>query len=574
MAAGAATYPDEAMQIPLESIFDLTVGHPEFFREVDSLPNIKDFIKSCPALGSILRRRWEEQVRDCRLPLVVNILIHPNLLFCHQDAIKGQYRRYFQPIYLDSLASAVSRGEIGDEAALRIVELHKKFEEYDLEVENRDFVSLNDIEAILKPASPFPPPGSLISILRDPSDASEFMILADHKTYKAEVENAVARIEQVKPLYDVRRKFNKYLELVTAHGGSYHQVTIGSSDHWVGRVYLAFRDSEAQIGRSKWIQDVKNYAFDALAPMALGCTFLRNRDIVQMLEEVRELLRQASNLRVRHISVFDQFLETRAQRNHKMFPAAKHVYEGDFAGIQQLELPGLALSRGHLEESCVDCVGKENSFRHALGECSQLGAAFLADICSILEGVEELNLNESTREYIANAIAFGLTRDHLRPGHLKKYFEAQHISTEWMTCCKAAQIESEVIRPYVLALLLMTGNRAMVDSNASGFGVCLQQGPSLERLTTYRGQIIAEIKYNISGNLAGKEEVELDSHATSQLHKDKNLLLLHFGRHFLDDFQMYIRTATPDGGRVAQYRWLGRPITSMNSITYLLRCSA
>jgi hypothetical protein len=576
-------------QVSRDRIFALVVQYKEYFLgQVGGLPDVRGFLKAAAdPLRLVLERRWTELLKESPPPLMVNILINPMLFFCHRDAVGGQYSKYFRPLYLDPNAIHLSRcGEecnhVDDASAKAVVELHREFDKhYHGDIASRPFLSLNDIEAILKGTAPLPPAGKVISMWRLSNEGSEtrIAILSDKEPYQKDI-NEILRANQKafqdKGVNDAIDKFDAYLERITRHG-SYHHVTIGSEANWVGRVYLAFRKNEDPTRTDEWISRVKDFAFDLVGPMALAGTFLRNPDILEMLGDVRALLERASDTRRRHGFIFRQFSETSAQSNRKLFPTIKHVSD-DLPTISRLETPRLNQLRKHIHDSsCQKCISSGNSFLHAVERCAALGQTLVADIASILGTIPEFyEVGAETVNYTANALAFGLTGDEKRPEHLAGYFFSHAISEAWVENCRTMVNEDSVpplILPFFRVLLLMAGNRTMVETNANRFGVHLVGEPRLILPKPLDGQIIAQVEYRITGTLHQQPGVYILSVESAKLHQDKNGLLAYLGKQFLDDFQMYVCTATLGGRRVAQYRWFEEISAPIDTITYVFRCS-
>jgi hypothetical protein len=566
----------QATETARDGIFALVLKHEHYFRQVDGLPDVKGFLAACEVqLRSILEQRWKELLPESQPPLVVNVLINPNLFFCHRDAVQGQYHKYFRPVYLDREAIQISQGHTSaDVTAQAIVSLHETFDKhYDMDISdaNRAFLSLNDIEALRGEANPLPPAGTVISISRIATDApTRFSILSDANDYWPEITKVLLVNTAQTPI----ERFEQYLQLVTSHSGSYHHVTIGSTRNWTARVYLAFRGNGASAADATWIAKVKDFAFDVVAPMALAGTFVRNGDIVLMLEEVGRVFKEASDTRRRHGSIFDQFRGTVAKAHRKVLPTITHLGV-HLSDIHHHEMPKLTGLHQHVK-SCSTCVGKKHyPLSHGFDACFDLGDVFVNDIVSLVKSIGDFNsLNDVTAQYVANALAFGLTVNRERPQHLKTYFDTQQIPEDWIrTCQTARRIDeiSELVQPYVRALLLMVGNRPMVETNASRVGLALGDGPTLN-VELHGERVIARVEYKISGVLTDRGCSKLNPVSPAKLHSQKNGLLLHFGHRFLDDFQMYISTATDSDHLVADYQWPDA-IPAEGAIVYSFRCT-
>jgi len=81
-----------AGDVASDSIFALVLQHEHFFRQVDGLPDVQGFLDACAdSLRLILLHRWRNLLPERPHPLAVNILINPNLFFCHRDAMRGRY---------------------------------------------------------------------------------------------------------------------------------------------------------------------------------------------------------------------------------------------------------------------------------------------------------------------------------------------------------------------------------------------------------------------------------------------------------------------------------------------------
>ena len=555
-------------------IFALVLDHESFFGEVGGLPNVHDFLKECASdLREILTQRWRELLPGSTSPLVVDVLINPHLLFCHRDSMRGQYRRYFRPVYLDENAIRIDRGEkIVDTAAEAIVNLHEAlYEHYEGEgnLEGREFLSLNDIEAILK-GNPLPPADTVISIWRINPEICEgsYEIHSDGVDYWEEIKTAL----QGTGISDASERFNEYLARVTNRLGSYHHVTIGSKKNWVGRVYLAFRDGETQIRNPEWLAAVKDFAFDVVAPIALAGTFIRNPGIIEMLDDVRELLHRSHETRRLHTSTLKQFSGSSARVNCKFFPTIDDVNTRQLFDLRDDTSHRLHQVRNHFREPGLKCHCKNvnDKLTHALEHCNFAGSAFLTDISDILKSIRAFeDLPPDTVTFLANALAFGLTEDETRPRFLKTHFEGRTILSNWIDTCRT---EAEKIpkpeRPFIRALLLMVGNQTMVRSDAGRLGITIESEPVLTKLEPYGRHFLATVEYQASGNLTEDGEMELDSRDRDALHAHKNMLLMHFGKNFLDDFRMCITTFTRSNMLSRTYRWSDPNPARQGTVTY------
>jgi len=490
----------------------------------------------------------------------------------------GRYRRYFRPVYLDENAIEVARGTPSDDVvAQAIVELHKTFDQhYETDLASRHFLSLNDIEAFLAlrgGVGPLPPADKVISVWRssDNHENPTFAMHSDTSDYWPEIKKALAAV----PEQDAISRFDKYLQLVTAHSGSYHHVTIGSDKNWAGRAYLAFRAGEAHPFDQAWINGIKNFAFEVLTPMALAGTFVRNPDIIEMLGDVRQLMLDSQRIRRRHHATFDQFAGSAARTNRKTFHTVDPVDTVTLARLKDHEHHGFHKVRAHIATPGLSCHCQTltEPLTHALANCDLAGAAFLADLSTILATIGTFTeLPEETVAHLVNALAFGLTGHEERPKTLTGYFNGEEIENRWVITCRTDERLDQCVpgdaQPFLRALLLMAGNAPMVKSNAERLGVTLGSGPELSILEVRSGRVVVGLKYKVSGDLktGGSRDIELPRAAT--LHKRKNWLLVHFGKHFFDDFHMYVSTTVQDKTLVAKYQWSDVADIEAGTISY------
>jgi hypothetical protein len=569
-------------RVERHGIFDLVLKGECFFGQVGGLPDVRSFLKEyAEELRQMLKQRWEELLTPSSpQPLVANILINPNLLFCHRDAMRGQYSRYFRPVYLDTNAVRIDEGkDSDDDTAKAIVELHRTFDRhYDEDLESRPFLSLNDIEALLHTkglSTALPAGDKVISIWRISDDS--FELLSDSSDYWPQVNDALRQIGTP----DVEKKFKRYLTEITNHSGSYHHVSIGSRANWVGRIYLAFRHGEAETHSPEWITGVKSFAFDVVAPLALAGTFIRNPGVIAMLGDVRDLLLHSHETRRRHSSTFDRFFGSPSQANRKIFPNIDYVRTARLSVVRDDASNSLRETRNHFRAPEWRCWCKEHPdepLTHALEHCNvpaSAGSSFLADVNDMLKGIRAFEkLPDDTVRYLADALVFGLSEDEERPRLLSTHFEARRIPKDWIEVCRQdSRLEDldlpKSLRPFVRALLLMIGNRPMLDTDASRFGVCLDRSiPVLKELKREDRNFVVKVEYRASGDLKQTATKELDSRDRDALHANNNALLLHFGKQFLDDFRMCITTSVNMKVLRSSYRWLDLLEASEGTIIY------
>lgn len=564
-----------------DNIFALVLKHKEYFLgQLGGLPDVRGFLQvAADPLRLFLEERWTRLLCGSPAPLVVNILINPNLLFCDRDAMLGQYSKYFRPVYLDPQAIRIDKGEIGipDPAAQAIVRLHRTFDHhYDEDLASRPFLSLNDIETLLVDkgtTTPLPPANKVISISRTDARSWPFRILCDHDEYKDAIDKALHKSGAPKAIDRLKR----YLEQVTEHQGSYHHVTFGSDSNWVGRVYLAFRNGDAHPDRHEWIVGVKDFAYVVLAPLALAGTFLRNPGIVSMLGDVHELLLQSHETGRRHSSTFEQFFGSAAHASRKLFPTIDDILTTQLKELAVRPRNGLYHVREHSLLCPGWCKGRPTeTITHALEYCNDgAGLAFIADISESVKNVPAFrNLPADTVTYLGNALTFGLSEDTNRPKDLNREWQRRSIDKDWVTRVQTYEDLDRIdipkrIRPFIRALLLMTGNHTMVQSDASRIGIKLEN--AVPMLTPISKDFLVTVEYSASGELMKPENKELDSPRGDALNANKNGLLVHFGRHFLSDFRMCIATTMNDKVVGSTYRWVG-PLPGKNgAITYGFR---
>lgn len=569
-----------------DSIFALVLEYEPFFGDVVGLPDVRGFLEACASrLRCILQQRWIELLPSSSLSLVVNILINPNLLFCHRDAIHGQYSRYFRPVYIDPNAIRIDEGKQSDDDSARaVVELHRTFDRhYDEDLESRPFLSLNDIEALLLmkgSTTPLPAANKVISIWRTGDHSEPFALLSDDSDYWPQVKEALRQSGAPR----AEQKFISYLTEVTKHSGSYHHVTIGSGKNWVGRVYLAFRDNAAEPRSPAWIAGVKGFAFDVVAPLALAGTFIRNPGVITMLGDVRELLLHCNETRRRHSSTFDRFFGSATQANRQLFPTIDYVSTTRLAVLRNEKSHSLHQTRDHFlnrQLTCWCASHPDEPLTHALRSCLSAGATFLADVFEVLKGIPAFqSLPDDTLKFLAHALAFGNTEDVERPKILVNLFEKRNIGKEWIeTCQRTPLLEQDdqvpkSIRPFIRALLLMVGNHPMVSADAMRLGIRLDCSiPLLTELKREDRNILVKVEYRASGELSSSGTKELDSQGNDALHANNNRLLLHFGKQFLDDFRMSITTTVNLKVLRSTYRWLDFAGTRDGTIAYGFRFS-
>ena len=478
------------------------------------------------------------------MPLVVNILINPNLFFCRHDATLGQYRRYFRPVYLDSNAILLDEGKVVDDyPATSIVNLHKAFDEhYTGEVRNRQFISLNDIEALINSSgigNPFPPAGTVISISRNQTSHRHFDILGDTTSYWSQIDDGLLKSR----VQNARQKLYIYLNLVTGHGGSYHHVTIGSEDHWLGRVYLAFRDH--QDVSDEWIALVRDFAFEIVSPLALAGTFLRNKGVIRMFAGIRLLLHQAENFRADHWAAVGQFAGSAASETRKLLPSSEDIAM-TLKSLNANAGHRLAALQRHITEvvSCSYCSHNLNEpVRHAAKDCRNGGSVGFVNDLKFDVGRAFRGIHSNVAEVIAHSLTVGFVGVGLGNEQLLKiFFESVGIPWRWVAETGYAKWIKDIppeLHPYVRALLLMAGNREMVESNARRLDVKLQEGgPQIVRGSLPDGRITLNVQYAASGTLRASEELPLTQ--TIPLHPRQARLLLYFGRQVFDGFEMCI----------------------------------
>jgi hypothetical protein len=564
-------------------IFALVLKHKEYFLgQVGGLPDVRGFLKvAADDLRLFLEERWARLLEGSPSPLVVNILINPNLLFCSRDAMLGQYSKYFRPVYLDSQAIRLDKGENGieaDSAAQAIVRLHKTFDQhYDEDLDARPFLSLNDIEALLVEKgikTPFPPANKVISISRtaEGGRGAPFRILCDHDDYKDAIDEALRKIGASR----ATDKFKHYLEQVTEHQGSYHHVTFGSDTNWVGRVYLAFRNNDAYPDRLDWITGVKDFAFVVLAPLALAGTFLRNPGIIEMLAGVRKLLSQSDDFRRSHLSIIEQFAGAAAQANRGLLPSTNElgVLLSEFKTNRSDRLVRLWTHVAQRTPDC-NCPPKERVI-HAIEHCSAASTAFLGDVRLLLTRTFE-ELDETVIQFLVHALAFGVTGQEDRPKTLKAYFADKNIPDEWLISCRNRSLLKDVppaSRPALRALLMMVGNQAMVRNDAIRVGLTLGAVRSPYDVARQNdGKLLARVEFSVTGKLSQTGERPLKLPDLSTLHPNKAGLLLHFGKLFLDEFQMCITTKLGNEELWCSHQWDGERPTKNGTITFGFRFS-
>ena len=569
-----------------DDIFALVLKHKEYFLgQVGGLPDVRGFLEvAADHLRLFLEERWARLLEGSPSPLVVNILINPNLLFCNRDSVLGQYSKYFRPVYLDSQAVRLDKGENGieaDNAARAIVRLHNTFDQhYDEDLDARPFLSLNDIEALLvekRFTTPLPPANKVISISRtgEGGRSAPFRILCDHDDYMGAIDEALRKIDASR----ATDKFKRYLEQVTEHHGSYHHVTFGSDTNWVGRVYLACRNNDAYPDRREWITGVKDFAYVVLAPLALAGTFLRNPGIIDMLAGVRKLLSQSDDFRRSHLSIIEQFAGSAARSHRGLLPTTSELGERleDFRAKGSQRLVQVH-AHVHAAPSTHTCFCRDSSapLIHAIEHCPIAGAAFLGDVWFLLNGIFD-ELNDVVVQFLAHALAFGLTGQEDRPATLRAYFTDQQIPVAWLGYCRDRSLLKSVpvpLRPFIRALLVMAGNRAMVGNDATRVGLTLAPDNARSDVRLLEdGSILTTVEHRVLGTLNQTGLGPLHLPDLSTLHTEKAGLLLHFGKHFFDGFQMCITTKVEDQQLYCNHEWVGDRPTKNGTITFGFRFS-
>jgi hypothetical protein len=560
-----------------DSIFALVLEGKHHFADVGGLPDVRSFLKEySDQLRRILKQRWIELLPESPQPLVVNILVNPELLFCTRDAMHGQYSRYFRPVYLDAEAICLDQGGSSNDATARaIVNLHKTFDSHyeDDDLEARQILSLNDIESFLlkkRITTPLPPANTVISFSRE-----EDVVVCDGR--QDYLPTITAALDYVM-MQNAACKFRRYRDLVTADLGSYHHVTIGSDENWVGRVYLAFRDGEAGTCNPEWIARVKGFAFDVLSPVALAGSFIRNPGVIAMLGDVHELLSLSNETRRRHSLTLERFFGSVTQSNRKKFPAIDYINTTSISAHRRDSSHPLRLTGDHFLTSACWCThNKDEMLTHALEHCEispGVGSAFLADISDILRSIRVFNdLPPDTLAFLAQSLAFGLTGHEDRPKLLEAHLKQRSILADWMSTCRteAPGKVTKSLRPFVQSLLLMVGNQTMVRSDAESLDIVLESGPALRKLEADGHHIEMTVEYKVSGNLSATEERTLDSRYRDTLHVNNNTLLLCFGKQFLDDFRMCITTVMGGKTLSSVHRWSEPKPSNEGTITYAFK---
>lgn len=303
--------------------------------------------------------------------------------------------------------------------------------------------------------------------------------------------------------------------------------------------------------------------------------------IVEMLDGVRRLLSESEDFRRDHGSTIAQFAGSAAAVNRKLVPTQQEI-RGTLAAFKGDSLHRLRHLRAHFTDGRIDCAKcghLSEPIEHAIKNCEGASTAFLDDIRRLLRGDSALNeLDTPALELLVHALAFGLTGRDDRPRTLRSYFdERQGVPQEWLRECRYDKWVQDLpaeVKPFLRALLVMAGNRAMVQTDAAPIGVDIDG--TLARIDVKprkKGKIVATVRYVASGKLVKPGVNDLALPHPSELHVNKAGLLLYFGKHFLHDFQMSINT-TMDGKELTGiHRWVGDIPRKDGTITYAFRFS-
>lgn len=573
-----------------ESIFSLVVQNESFFSDIGSLPDIRGFLSDhARELREILIERWQTILGGSALPLVVNILINPNIFFSHRDAVRGQYHKYFRPIYLDRNAIAIDDGNftVFDPAASAVVNFHKAFDvHYGQALHGRaSFLSLNDIEAALYAQgdkSPFPTANTVVSIFQTGGelDTPNYSIFLDgNADFKSQV---LERAVQCR-LNRATEYLHAYLSMITGQSVSYHHVTIGSRQTWLGRLYLAFRSGQAESGSGEWISRVKIFALEVVTQLASAGMLIRNKNIIEMLADLRNLLSHIEGFRTLHSRTIDQFSESATARKRNQLPSHDEM-EMDLSSFASLTGHRLTSVHRHITQAkCTECerrISPTTTLRHAVKDCKcdreTAGEAFVSDALRMVHGAFE-PLPQAAKEFIAHSLAFGILADRDRPKVVVNYCEILGLSRSWrMECGSRKEFEEDLpqeLVPYIRALAFMTGNPVMVRSNIENLELTVTGSPRLE-VEGHANPLLIRVLYPVAGTLNSQEEKVLDLLPPSELNQDRARLLLYFGSKVFDDFQMCVATAS--GGRLLTCRtvgWKGPPAWTDQHATYAFQIS-
>jgi hypothetical protein len=510
--------------------------------------------------------------------------------------MRGQYRNYFRPIYLDMNAieyerfrdnsnhTAMATIRNNDPSAAAAVELHEWFyTHYEMrELKEREALSLNDFEALLTKRNPgvqippLPPASKVISIFLNAQNLPQ--VLGDGAPYWPKEPLQQCGVP------DADIKFRNYLAKVTEGLGSYHHVTIGTEENWVGRTYLAFRIDEAFPKNSEWIEGVKAFSFEAVAPVALAGTFLRNPGIIGMLTNFSELLSVSDSFSRHHRPTIEQFAGSIAQRTRERFAITDEV-NSNLSNLKRAPSRRIPRTQEHIENAsrnghfCVD--GDANPpLSHALEHCSSAGKSFISDIASALSDHHAFGeLPDQSRTLLAHVLAFGLTGLRDRPKGLTSYFKERDI-WEAAGSCQSMQADLDLhvpspLHPFVRALLVLASYPSIVRADAvNKMKLELNGRPLISIFPPISGKLSVAVTHSITGTLDQEDnEINRDLKIPTprELHEQKAGLILYFGANIFDDFEMAITTTTGLKALHSTYRWKDATPAEEGKIKYAFR---